>query len=296
MAQSATEAADAAVNNVSETAGFDISSLTTPEGLMGIWGTISPYVIKLFFSLIILWLGMKIAKWVFKFVRQQAIKAPNIDDTLANFLASIAKYVVTAIVLIAAITNLGVETASLVAMVGAATLAIGLALQGTLGNVAAGVMLMLFRPYKLGDYVEVTGQEGVVSDISIFTTVLATVDNVKVIIANGEAWGSTIKNFTSMGLRRVDVDYGIHYDDDIDKAIKIINKVAAKHPNVLSEPQAPWAKVVTLNESSVDIQSRVWCKPEHYWDVMFDLKKSIKEAFDKDGITIPYPHSVELDG
>jgi small conductance mechanosensitive channel len=263
---------------------------------MGIWGTISPYVIKLFFSLIILWLGMKIAKWVFKFVRQQAIKAPNIDDTLANFLASIAKYVVTAIVLIAAITNLGVETASLVAMVGAATLAIGLALQGTLGNVAAGVMLMLFRPYKLGDYVEVTGQEGVVSDISIFTTVLATVDNVKVIIANGEAWGSTIKNFTSMGLRRVDVDYGIHYDDDIDKAIKIINKVAAKHPNVLSEPQAPWAKVVTLNESSVDIQSRVWCKPEHYWDVMFDLKKSIKEAFDKDGITIPYPHSVELDG
>ena len=296
MAQSATEAADAAVNNVSETAGFDISSLTTPVGLMGIWGTISPYVIKLFFSLIILWLGMKIAKWVFKFVRQQAIKAPNIDDTLANFLASIAKYVVTAIVLIAAITNLGVETASLVAMVGAATLAIGLALQGTLGNVAAGVMLMLFRPYKLGDYVEVTGQEGVVSDISIFTTVLATVDNVKVIIANGEAWGSTIKNFTSMGLRRVDVDYGIHYDDDIDKAIKIINKVAAKHPNVLSEPQAPWAKVVTLNESSVDIQSRVWCKPEHYWDVMFDLKKSIKEAFDKDGITIPYPHSVELDG
>ena len=133
-------------------------------------------------------------------------------------------------------------------------------------------------------------------DVNIFTTNLATVDNVKVIIANGEAWGSTIKNFTSLGLRRVDVDYGIHYDDDIDKAIKIINDVAAKHPDVLSEPHGPWAKVVTLNESSVDIQSRVWCHPDHYWDVMFDLKKSIKEAFDKNGITIPYPHSVELDG
>ena len=238
------------------------------------------------------WLAKKISATVKKLVQ----KSPNVDETLANFLGSIVGYVIKAFVLIAAVTKLGVETTSLVAMLGAATLAIGLALQGTLGNVAAGVMLMLFRPYKLGDYVEVTGQEGVVDDINIFTTNLATVDNVKVIIANGEAWGSTIKNFTSLGLRRVDVDYGIHYDDDIDKAIKIINDVAAKHPNVLSEPHGPWAKVVTLNDSSVDIQSRVWCHPDHYWDVMFDLKKSIKEAFDKDGITIPYPTSIELDG
>ena len=238
------------------------------------------------------WLAKKISATVKKLVQ----KSPNVDETLANFLGSIVGYVIKAFVLIAAVTKLGVETTSLVAMLGAATLAIGLALQGTLGNVAAGVMLMLFRPYKLGDYVEVTGQEGVVDDINIFTTNLATVDNVKIIIANGEAWGSTIKNFTSLGLRRVDVDYGIHYDDDIDKAIKIINDVAAKHPNVLSEPHGPWAKVVTLNDSSVDIQSRVWCHPDHYWDVMFDLKKSIKEAFDKDGITIPYPTSIELDG
>ena len=238
------------------------------------------------------WLAKKISATVKKLVQ----KSPNVDETLANFLGSIVSYVIKAFVLIAAVTKLGVETTSLVAMLGAATLAIGLALQGTLGNVAAGVMLMLFRPYKLGDYVEVTGQEGVVDDINIFTTNLATVDNVKIIIANGEAWGSTIKNFTSLGLRRVDVDYGIHYDDDIDKAIKIINDVAAKHPNVLSEPHGPWAKVVTLNDSSVDIQSRVWCHPDHYWDVMFDLKKSIKEAFDKDGITIPYPTSIELDG
>ena len=246
--------------------------------------------------LAILIIGFWIAKKLSATVKKLAMKSPNVDETLANFLGSIVSYVIKVMVIIAAITKLGVETTSLVAILGAATLAIGLALQGTLGNVAAGVMLMLFRPYKLGDYVEVAGQEGVVDDVNIFTTNLATVDNVKVIIANGEAWGSTIKNFTSLGLRRVDVDYGIHYDDDIDKAIKIINNVAAKHPNVLSEPQAPWAKVVTLNDSSVDIQSRVWCKPEHYWDVMFDLKKSIKEAFDKDGITIPYPTSIELDG
>ncbi|MEP6342024.1 MAG: mechanosensitive ion channel family protein [Maricaulaceae bacterium] len=252
--------------------------------------------VKVAGAIVVLIIGFMIAKKITQIAKKVFQKSPNIDETLANFLSSIVGYALKAIVLITAIGTVGVEATSFVAILGAATLAIGLALQGTLGNVAAGVMLMLFRPYKLGDYVEVTGQEGVVDDVNIFTTNLATVDNVKVIIANGEAWGSTIKNFTSLGLRRVDVDYGIHYDDDIDKAIKIINDVAAKHPNVLSEPHGPWAKVVTLNESSVDIQSRVWCHPDHYWDVMFDLKKSIKEAFDKKGITIPYPHSVELDG
>jgi len=246
--------------------------------------------------LLILIIGFWIAKKLSALAKKAMMKSPNMDETLANFLASLVGYAIKIMVVIAAIGKLGVEATSLIAVLGAATLAIGLALQGTLGNVAAGVMLMLFRPYKVGDYVEVAGNEGVVDDMNIFTTNLATVDNIKVIIANGEAWGSTIKNFTSLGLRRVDVDYGIHYDDDIDKAIKVINEVAAKHPDVLSDPHGPWAKVVTLNESSVDIQSRVWCKPEHYWDVMFDLKKSIKEAFDKNDITIPYPTSIELDG
>ena len=295
---SAQDAAAGAAEAAKEVAakGFDVASLFGPEALMGYWEKSQPVVINLLFALAILFIGMRIAKWASKMVRNYAIKTPAIDETLGNFLASIVKYIITALVLIAAVTKLGVATTSLVAMLGAATLAIGLALQGTLGNVAAGVMLMLFRPYKLGDFVDVAGQQGTVSDISIFTTELATIDNIKVIIANGEAWGSTIQNFTSMGVRRVDVDYGIHYDDDMDKAIKIIKDTASQHPDVLSEPDGPWAKVVKLNESSVDIQSRVWCKSEHYWDVMFDLNKSIKEAFDKNGITIPYPHSVELDG
>ena len=291
---------DATVAEAAETAekaagglGFSMENLTNIDWWMG---SVGPYVIKVFLALMILWIGMKIARWVGRKVTKLSMKSPAVDETLGNFIGSLARYAVAAMVFVAAIGQVGVQTASLVAMLGAATLAIGLALQGTLSNVAAGVMLMLFRPYKLGDYVEVAGKEGVVNDMNIFTTNLATVDNKEVIIANGEAWGSTIQNFSSLGLRRVDVDYGIHYDDDIDKAIKIINETAAKHPDVLSEPHGPWAKVVTLNESSVDIQSRVWCKPEHYWDVMFDLKKSIKEAFDKNGITIPYPTSIELDG
>jgi len=156
-------------------------------------------------------------------------------------------------------------------------------------------MLMLFRPFKLGDYVKIAGEEGVVTDMSIFTTELSTTDNIQVIIGNGDVWGTTIQNFTSKGVRRVDNNFGIDYDDDINKAFKIITKTAAAHPSVLSEPAAPWAKVIGLGESSVDIQSRVWCKSEDYWDVMFDLNKSVKEAFDKGGITIPYPISVELD-
>ncbi len=272
----------------------EVSGMFTPEKLMGYWEKALPSVINIAIGLAILIIGMWFAKRVGNFVRKHAEKAPNIDSTLSNFLGSIAKYALTVVVVVAAITKMGMEASSLVAMLGAATLAIGLALQGTLGNVAAGVMLMLFRPYKIGDYVEVAGHEGVVDDISIFTTVLATIDNVKVIIANGEAWGSSIKNFTSMGVRRVDVDYGIDYGDDIDKAIKIMKEVSAKHPNVLDKPDGPWAKVVKLNDSSVDIQNRVWCKADDYWDVRFDLNKSIKEAFDKGGISIPYPHQVEI--
>jgi len=273
----------------------EISEYVTPEKLAGYWEAVLPSLTSIAIGLLILVIGMWFAKRISRVVRKSAVKAPNIDDTLANFLGSIAQYTLTVIVVVAAITKMGIEASSLVAMLGAATLAIGLALQGTLGNVAAGVMLMLFRPYKIGDYVSVAGEEGVVHDVNIFTTVLTSLDNIEIIIANGEAWGSTIQNFTSMGVRRVDVDYGIHYDDDIDKAIKIMKDVSASHPSVLTKPDGPWAKVVKLNDSSVDIH-RVWCKADDYWDVMFDLNKMIKEAFDKNGITIPYPHQVEIDG
>lgn len=268
---------------------FSIENLTQ-------WGSAAlPYVVKGVIALLILWIGFKIARWAGNLATKNLAKAPNVDHTLAKFLGSLVRYAIMAMVAIAAIGQVGVQTASLVAIFGAAGLAIGLALQGTLSNVAAGAMLMLFRPFKIGDYVKIVGEEGVVADMSIFTTNLTTVDNIEVIIGNGEVWGSTIQNFTSKGLRRVDNNFGIDYEDDINKAFKVITETASKHPDVLTDPEAPWAKVVGLGESSVDIQSRVWTKAENYWDVMFDLNKSVKEAFDANGITIPYPISVELD-
>jgi len=276
---------------VTDAAG-EAASWLSIEKLLSIWEVISPYVIKGIFALLILWIGSKIAKKVGSLVANKAAKAPNIDSTLANFIGSMVRYVILAFVFIAAIGQVGVQTASLVAIFGAASLAIGLALQGTMSNVAAGFMLMLFRPFKVGDYINVADQEGVVSDISLFVTEITTTDHRQVMIGNGNVFGATIQNFTSFGKRRVDQDFGIDYEDDIDKAIKIITETAAAHPSVKSDP-APWAKVV--GESSVDIQSRVWCSADDYWDVMFDLNKSVKEAFDKGGISIPYPISVELD-
>ena len=267
----------------------------SPDNLMNVGQMILPYVVRGVLALLILWIGFKVARWIGNLTQRSVEKAPNVDETLAKFIGSIARYALMAFVVIAAVDQVGIQIAGLLAIFGAAGLAIGLALQGTLSNIAAGVMLMLFRPFKIGDYVRVAGEEGVVSDLNIFTTVLSTVDNIEVIIGNGDIFGSTIQNLTSLGVRRVDNDFGIDYEDDIDKAIKIITETAAKHPNVLKDPAAPWAKVVGLGDSSVNIQSRVWCKSENYWDVMFDLNKSVKEAFDKGGITIPYPISVELD-
>lgn len=285
-----TEAVDTAKESINQAGDF-----LSPENLMGIVHTALPYVIKGVIALLILWIGFKIARWLGKMAAKSVVKAPNVDQTLATFLGSLVRYAVMAMVAIAAIGQVGVQTASLVAIFGAAGLAIGLALQGTLSNIAAGVMLMLFRPFKLGDMVRVAGEEGVVTEMSIFTTELTTVDNIQVIIGNGEVFGANIQNLTSKGIRRVDNNFGIDYEDDINKAIKIITDTAKAHPNVLTEPAVPWAKVTGLGESSVDIQSRVWAKSEDYWDVMFDLNKSVKEAFDKGGITIPYPISVELD-
>lgn len=276
--------------DLAETAAF-----FSPENLMHYAQMAMPYLIKAIIALLILWIGMKIARWLGRLAERNAVKAPNVDETLGKFIGSLVRYAVAAMVVIAAVSQVGVQVAGLVAILGAAGLAIGLALQGTLSNIAAGAMLMLFRPFNVGDFVRVAGEEGVVTEISLFTTEIATVDNIHVIIGNGDVWGTTIQNLTSKGTRRVDNDFGIDYEDDIDKAMAIIKKTAAAHPKVLSEPEAPWAKVVGLGDSSVNIQSRVWCKSEDYWDVMFDLNKAVKEAFDKGGITIPYPISVELD-
>jgi len=282
-AQPAAEAAEAAVN------GFDFSL----AGFQSLVFDKGPGIaVKVIIALIIYMVGSFIAKKVFKTLNNQAVNNPRVDTTLGKLGASAAKSIIMLVTILAAVGFLGVKVAAIMSIFAAATLAIGLALEGSMANVAAGLLLLLLRPYNVGDYVELSGQEGTVEDLNIFTTTLRTVDNVKVILSNGEVRGATIKNLTSLGKRRVDVDFGIDYGDNIDTAIDIIKTTAAKDERLL---EAPWAKVALLNDSSVDIQMRVWCKPEDYWDVRFDLMKAVKEAFDAGGISIPYPHCVEIE-
>jgi len=250
---------------------------------------------KLLAAVLVLWIGMWFAGKVYRLVSGQIAKSGKLDDTLGNFFATTLRYIVMAGVLLLAVSILGVQVSSIFVILSAMTLAIGLALQGSMSNVAAGLLLIIMRPYKVGDYVEIVGEEGTVEDMSIFVTTLRTLDNIQVILSNNEVRNSTIRNYSSLGLRRCDIDFGIDYGDDIGKAINIIKTTAAAHPNVDANHAEPWAKVSCLNDSSVDIQMRVWCAPEHYWDVRFDLLRSVKEAFDVGGISIPYPHVVEIE-
>ena len=191
------------------------------------------------------------------------------------------------------LARFGVETTSLVAAIGAAAFAVGLALQGTLGNVAAGVMLVFFRPYSLGDFVEVGGVSGTVADINLFTTELNTPDNKTIIVPNGQAWGNVITNYSVKPTRRVDITFGISYDDDINKAMEVIRAHYDADERVLKDPEF-FLGVIAHNTSSIDIVTRAWVKTPDYWSVYFDAMKGIKEAFDANGIEIPYPHQVEV--
>ena len=234
-----------------------------------------------------LWLSGAIAGWV----RKASRRHKRIDDTLAAFFASIVRWALIAIVLIAVLDRFGVQTTQIVAVLGAATLAIGLALQGTLSNVAAGVMLVLFRPYRLGDFVEVGGQRGVVRDVNIFTTELATPDNVKIVLPNGQCWGAPIQNFTALPTRRLDLEFGVGYDVDLNRAIAVIEATVRADRRVLGEP-APLVKVTRLGDFSVAILAHAWCATPDHFALRLDLLKAVKEALDRAEIAIPFPTNV----
>jgi small conductance mechanosensitive channel len=244
-------------------------------------------------ALIVLIIGLRVAGWLGGLVQTVSLRQENIDDTLGNFFGSMVRWAVTAAVFIAVLQVFGVPATSFVAILGALTLAIGLSLQGALGNIASGVMIMIFRPYKLGDYVEAAGVAGTVKDINLFQTVLATPDNVQIMVPNSQAIDGVIKNYSGYTTRRVDVTFGIDYGDDIDKAIGIIKSIVVADDRIMRDPE-PFAKVVNLGDSSVDIATRNWVSSKDYWDVKFDLTKAVKEAFDQQGISIPYPHQVEI--
>lgn len=251
------------------------------------------YAVPVALAVITLWLGAIIARKVSTCVEKGFNRSPQSDPSLSRFFASIIRYLILAAVIIAALTILGINTNSITGMVIGLSAAMAFILQDSLANVAAGVMLMIFRPFKLGDEIEVGGERGKVTAIELTATRLKTTDNVEIIIANGNIWGKVVKNYSSLGKRRLDMDFGISYDADIDTAIDAITKAAAAHPLVLSDP-APWAKVVLLNESSVDLQLRAWCQASDYRALKASISQPVKTALDTAKIGIPYPHEIKI--
>ncbi len=215
----------------------------------------------------------------------------NVDPSLIGFVASLAYFAIMAFVFIAALAKFGIQTASFVAILGAAGFAVGMALQGTLANFASGVMIMVFRPFKTGDFIDAAGVKGAVKEISIFSTTMATPDNVRIIVPNGKLYGDIIRNFNGYDTRRVDMTMGIAYGASIDKAMEIINGLLAADSRVLADP-APVVAVSELADSSVKIIVRPWTTGADYWDFYFDFHKNCKEAFDAAGIEIPFPQRV----
>jgi len=247
------------------------------------WGT------NLLLAIAILLVGFWIAGKVNKAIVAISDKNAKLDDTLFRFLGSIARYVILAFVFIAVLNRFGVQTTSIIALLGAAGLAIGMALQGTLSNVAAGAMLLVFRPYKVGDFIDAAGRFGNVTEIDIFTTVLRTFDHQQIIIPNSQIWGSQIINHSHYDVRGVDMHFGVAYKEDIDAARKTIDDVLANHPHILKTP-APFVEVEKLNDSSVDFLVRPFCNGEHYFDILYSVPELIKKALDDNNIEIPFPH------
>ncbi len=261
--------------------------------LSNIISALTTYGLPIVLALLIFIIGARIARIVSSRAELGFNRAPNSDPSLSRFFASLIRYLLLVIIVMAALSVLGVDTSPIFGLIAASGAAIAFILQGALSNVAAGVMLILFRPYKVGDEVEIGGSRGKVTEIQLTATTLSTTDNVKIIVGNGKAWGGTIKNFTSMGARRLDREFGISYDADIDKAIKAITSAAAENPRVHTKP-APWAKVVNLGDSSVDIQLRAWCDAADYKALSTEISQPVKEALDAAGIGIPYPHEIKI--
>ncbi|UMB52723.1 mechanosensitive ion channel [Lutibacter sp. A64] len=243
-------------------------------------------------ALLILIIGLWLVKKVVKVIRKVMDKR-GVDVTLQKFLGDLIGWTLKILIFITAISQVGVETTSFIAILGAAGLAVGLALQGSLANFAGGALIMIFKPFKVGDLIEAQGEIGVVKEIEIFTTKLTGLSNKQIIIPNGTLSNGNIVNYTVLGTRRVDFTFGVSYDADIKQTKEVLMGVIKNHPNVLREP-APSVNVSELADSSVNFAVRPWCKSEDYWTVYFDVMEAAKIALDKAGIEIPYPHQVEI--
>lgn len=238
-------------------------------------------------AVVILVLG-RIAAGVIKSITTRLMNRANQDEILVKFVANIVYALVIVFVVIAALGKLGVQTASFVAIVGAAGLAIGFALQGSLSNFAAGVLMIIFKPFKAGDFIEAAGTSGIVEEISIFTTQIRTGDNKTIIIPNAQVTGGSITNYSAKDTRRVDMVVGVSYSDDLQKTRDVLAGIIAQDDRILSDPE-PTIAVSELADSSVNLVVRPWVNSEDYWGVLFDLTQKIKERFDEENISIPFP-------
>jgi small conductance mechanosensitive channel len=271
----------------------DLNLGTAQEVLSRIYGYLAEYGLRIVAAVIIFLVGRWVARMLANLASKALLKA-KMDETLARFIKDLCYVAMLTFVIIAALAKLGIQTASFIAVLGAAGLAVGLALQGSLSNFAAGVLMLIFKPIRVGDFVEAGGAKGTVKEINIFTTVLSSPDNVRIIVPNSHVMGSNISNYTVNGTRRVDMVFGVSYEDNLKQAQQVIEKVLAGEERILPDP-APLVAVSELADSSVNLVVRPWVKCSDYWPTYFDLTARIKVALEENGLTIPFPqHDVHL--
>jgi small conductance mechanosensitive channel len=252
---------------------------------------LATYGLDIVGAILILVIGWIIAGWAARITRAAADRTSWMDATLKPLASSLVRYFVLIITIVAVLNQFGVETTSVIAVLGAAGLAIGLALQGTLSNVAAGVMILVLRPFKVGDYVEAGGTAGTIKEVGLFGTELATPDNVFISVPNSSIVGGAISNYSHHGTRRIDIIAGIGYGDDIDQAFDVLRGLAEGDDRILKDP-AVHLSVRELADSSVNLGLRFWVNAADYWDVLFDMNKGVKQSLDAAGIEIPFPQRV----
>jgi small conductance mechanosensitive channel len=255
--------------------------------LAKVYELLTVYGMRVIAAIVILIAGRWVALGLAKIIKRLMIKS-KVDATLVSFVRNLSYIALLAFVIIAALNQLGIQTASFIAVMGAAGLAIGLALQGSLGNFAAGVLMIIFKPFKVGDYIEGAGTAGTVEKIEIFTTQLKSPDNKTIIVPNARMTGDNIVNYSMKGTRRVELVFGIGYDDDIDKARSIIKEIVDQDGRVLKDP-APQIVVAELADSSVNFKVRAWTSSDDYWSFFFDTTEKVKKQFDVQGVSIPFP-------
>lgn len=268
-----------------------------PDSLRTLFGIVAVFSVRLIVAGLILgvtlWLAGRMARLVERGMAR-VNKGGSTDPTLTKFVAGFARYLIIAIGLVAVLQQLGVQATSVIAVLGAASLAIGLALQGTLGNVAAGVMILLLRPYRVGDHVELSGRQGTVTAIDLFNTRLAEFEGMTLYVPNGKVFGDLIVNFSKSGRRRFELTFTVDYEDDLDLALEKMLEVARADPRVLRDPE-PWAKVTATADSGVNVSMRCWASTADWFNTKWDLLKAVKETFDAAGLRFPYPHQVQVD-